>query len=54
MRSLEGVLEGESPADPGAVVKGANVLNFLNLLGGSLMDPRTETGGLNSVDGRWG
>lgn len=54
VRSLEGVLEGESPAEPGAVDEGANVWNFLSRLGGSFRDPRTETGGLKSVGGRWG
>lgn len=54
VRSLEGVVEGESPAEPGAVAEGTNVGNFLCRLGGSFRDPRTETGGLKSVGGRWG
>lgn len=53
-RFLDGVLVGESPAEPGAVDEGANVWNFLSRLGGSFREPRTETGGLKSVGGRWG
>lgn len=52
--SLEGVLEGESRAEPVAVDEGTNVWNFLSRLGGSFSDPSTETGGLKSDDGRWG
>lgn len=54
VRSLEGVLEEESPAEPDAVDGGTNVWNFLSRLEGSFRDPRTETGGLKRVGGRWG
>lgn len=52
VRSLEGVLEGESPAEPGVVEDGTNVWNFFSRLGGSFREPRTETGGLKRVGGR--
>ena len=52
LRSFEGVLDGESPAEPGAVDGGTNVWNFLSRLEGSFRDPKTETGGLKRVGGR--
>lgn len=54
VRSLEGVLRGESPAEPGAVDGETNVWNFFSRLEGSFRDPKTETGGLKRVGGRWG
>lgn len=54
VRSFTGVLEGDCPAEPGAVDDGTIAWNFLSWKGGSFREPRTETGGLKSVGGRWG
>lgn len=54
VRTLEGVLEGESPVEPDSIDVGTNVCNFFNLLEGSFRDPKTETGGLKRVGGKWG
>lgn len=54
VRIFEGVPEGESPVEPDSVDAGTNVCNFFNLLKGSFIDPRTETGGLKRVGGKWG
>lgn len=51
--NLDGVLAGESPADPGAG-DGAKVCNFFIRLEGSFRDPKNETGGLKRVCGRCG
>jgi len=54
VRSFDGVLQEESSAEPDAVDEGTNEWNFLSRLGGSFREPRTDTGGLKSVGGKWG